>query len=244
MNSRARDLDDLTRELVSENRRVGVFAPAMRMQRVALARRAPRFRRDPRAPPSVAGGRGAGLDRPAPGAPVRRSRPDLHQARPAPRHARGSLPARGHARALVAALGRAADEAARRRAPPAPRAARGLRSRVRVDRPARRWRRRRSGRCIARCCACRTTAIQRVVIKIQRPGLARMVGADLAHHAPLRGPLVAGDPGDRGARPARAPRRVRALDHRASSTSRAKRRTRRACRRCSTARPRCACRAS
>jgi ubiquinone biosynthesis protein len=36
MNSRARDLEDLTQLMVSENRRVGVLAPAMRMQRVGL----------------------------------------------------------------------------------------------------------------------------------------------------------------------------------------------------------------
>src|SRR4051812_25969222 len=36
MNSRARDLEDLTRQMVTENRRVGVLAPAMRMQRVGL----------------------------------------------------------------------------------------------------------------------------------------------------------------------------------------------------------------
>ena len=36
MKSRARDLEELTRELVSENRRLGFIAPAMRMQRVAL----------------------------------------------------------------------------------------------------------------------------------------------------------------------------------------------------------------
>jgi ubiquinone biosynthesis protein len=36
MNSRARDLEDLTRQMVSENRRVGLIAPAMRMQRVGL----------------------------------------------------------------------------------------------------------------------------------------------------------------------------------------------------------------
>ncbi|MCU1279450.1 MAG: hypothetical protein JWM53_2996 [bacterium] len=36
MNSRARDLEDLTQMMVSENRRIGVFAPAMRMQRVGL----------------------------------------------------------------------------------------------------------------------------------------------------------------------------------------------------------------
>ncbi len=36
MKSRARDLEELTQQLVSENRRIGIIAPAMRMQRVAL----------------------------------------------------------------------------------------------------------------------------------------------------------------------------------------------------------------
>src|SRR6478672_11384508 len=36
MNPRRRDLEDLTQQLITENRRVGVLAPAFRMQRVGL----------------------------------------------------------------------------------------------------------------------------------------------------------------------------------------------------------------